>query len=50
MIEEGFRRLIEQGDLEGLRNALQSNSGLANQTIRWHLNQVSESDPFLYCV
>jgi ankyrin repeat protein len=40
-----FRLLIETGDLTGIRRALQAEPALANQTIRWVLNQQNESDP-----
>ena len=43
-----FRRLIEHGDVEGARRALERNPSLANETIRWHLNQDNESDPLHY--
>ncbi len=45
MTDDTFRRLIEQGDVEGVRRALERDSTLANRTIRWHLNQDNESDP-----
>jgi len=45
---DDFRLLIEQGNLEGVRAALHSDVELANQTIRWTLNQVNESDPLHY--
>jgi ankyrin repeat protein len=48
MSDENFRLLIEQGDVEGVRSALDSNPRLANETIRWHLNQDNESDPLHY--
>jgi len=48
MSSDDFRLLIEQGNLEGVRAALQSDVELANQTIRWTLNQVNESDPLHY--
>jgi len=43
-----LRLLIERGDVEGVRAALESNPGLANETIRWHLNQDNDSDPLHY--
>lgn len=43
-----FRLLIERGDSIGVKTALESNSALANRTIRWHLNQNNESDPLHY--
>lgn len=46
--EDGFRRLIEQGDVDGLRCALERDPSLANRTIRWYLNQHNESDPLHY--
>jgi ankyrin repeat protein len=48
MSNEQFRRLIEQGDVDGVRLALEHDSSLANRTIRWHLNQDNESDPLHY--
>lgn len=45
MSDDSFRHLIERGDVEGVRRALTRDSTLANQTIRWHLNQDNESDP-----
>ena len=48
MSDDSIRRLIEQGDVDGVRRALAGNSALANRTIRWHLNQDNESDPLHY--
>ena len=48
MSDDTFRRLIEQGDVEGVRRALERDSTLANRTIRWHLNRDNESDPLHY--
>jgi ankyrin repeat protein len=48
MNNEEFRLLIERGDVEGVRGALESDPGLANRTIRWYLNQENESDPLHY--
>src|SRR5688572_26695235 len=48
MSDDTFRRLIEQGDVEGVRRALERDSALANRTIRWHLNQDNETDPLHY--
>ena len=31
-----------------MESALRQGSGLANQTIRWYLNQPNESDPLHY--
>ena len=45
MTEDTVRRLIELGDVAGLRSALKVDPGLANRTIHWHLNQDNESDP-----
>ena len=45
MTDETFRRLIEQGHVDGVRSALEADPGLANRTIHWHLNQDNESDP-----
>jgi len=43
--EDVFRLAIERGDAPGVASALQSDSGLANQTIHWYLNRPNESDP-----
>ena len=48
MSDEEFRRLIEQGDVEGVRRALELDPAFANRTVRWHLNQDNESDPLHY--
>ena len=48
MSNEDFRRFIEEGDVEAVRDALESDPGLANRTIRWYLNQENESDPLHY--
>lgn len=48
MKNDEFRGLIERGDVEGIRNALECEAGLANRPIRWHLNQPIESDPLHY--
>jgi ankyrin repeat protein len=45
MTDDTFRRLIEHGDVDILRNALDADPGLAIRTIHWHLNQDNESDP-----
>jgi len=45
---ERIRRLIETGDLQGLRGALASDPELANQSIAWFLNQKNESEPLHY--
>jgi ankyrin repeat protein len=45
---DDFRLLIERGDVDGIRGALESEPALANQTIRWFLNQRNESDPLHY--
>lgn len=45
MADDLFRRLIEHGDIDGVRNVLEADPGLANRTIHWHLNQDNESDP-----
>jgi ankyrin repeat protein len=45
---ERFRRLIEDGDLQGLKGALASDPELANQSVAWFLNQKNESDPLHY--
>jgi hypothetical protein len=42
---DDLRRLIETGNVDGLRYILQSEPTLANQTIDWHLNQHNRSDP-----
>lgn len=43
-----LRRLIEQGDVQGVRRALHSDPELANETIRWQLNQDNDSEPLHY--
>jgi ankyrin repeat protein len=48
MTNDEFRLLIERGDAEGVRGALQSDSELANRSIHWYLNQQNESDPLHY--
>jgi hypothetical protein len=48
MSDDTFRRLIEQGNVEGVRRALERDPTLANRTIRWHLNQDNETDPLHY--
>ena len=48
MKKEEFRLLIERGDIDGMRDALESDPELANRAIRWHLNQQNESDPLHY--
>jgi uncharacterized protein len=45
---KNFRELIEQGDVEGARHALERDPSLANSTLHWHLNQDNESDPLHY--
>jgi len=45
MADDRFRRLIEQGNVGGVRHALEVDPGFANRTIHWHLNQHNESDP-----
>jgi ankyrin repeat protein len=45
---DDFRLAIERGDVDGLRGALETEPALANQTIRWFLNQQNESDPLHY--
>lgn len=45
MTDDDFRLLIEHGDTNGMRRALEADAGLANRTIRWYLNQPNESDP-----
>ena len=49
MSDDSFQRLIEQGDVDAVRRALERDSTLANRTIRWHLNRDNESDP-LHCI
>jgi len=48
MNSDQFRELIERGDVGNLRRALDSEPALANQPIRWFLNQQNESDPLHY--
>jgi len=45
---DDFRLLIERGNVDGIRGALESEPALADQTIRWFLNQQNESDPLHY--
>jgi uncharacterized protein len=45
---KNFRELIEQGDVELVKRALERDPSLANATIHWHLNQDNESDPLHY--
>jgi ankyrin repeat protein len=45
---DDLRTSIERGDVEGVRAALKFDAELANQTIRWTLNQENESDPLHY--
>jgi len=42
MTDGSFRRLLEQGDVEGVRRALAADPALANLAIQW---QGNESDP-----
>lgn len=48
MSDDSLRRLIERGDVVGVRHALEHDPTLANRTIHWHLNQDNESDPLHY--
>ena len=48
MSDEKFRLLIEAGDLQGLKDALESDPELANQSVGWFLNQKNDSDPLHY--
>lgn len=48
MTEITFQNMIEKGDYEGLKAALEKDSSLANKTIHWHLNQDNQSDPLHY--
>ena len=48
MTDDKFRLLIEHGDINGIRRALEADPELANRTIRWYLNQNNESDPLHY--
>ena len=43
-----MRRLIDKGDVAGVRRALASNPALANEPINWVLNQSNTSDPLHY--
>ena len=43
-----FDVAIRNGDVEGVRRALEADGALANRTIRWILNQTNESDPLHY--
>jgi len=48
MTDDKFRLLIEHGDINGIRRALEADPELANRTIRWYLNQNNEADPLHY--
>lgn len=48
MNADQFRMLLESGDIKTLREALTTDPTLANQTVKWHLNQDNESDPLHY--
>lgn len=48
MNPDEFRQLIERGDVDGIRGALEAEPGLANRSILWFLNQQNESDPLHY--
>ncbi|HEV2442668.1 MAG TPA: ankyrin repeat domain-containing protein [Steroidobacteraceae bacterium] len=48
MTDSEFRLLIEHGDVDGMRRALEAEPELANRTIHWQLNQDNESDPLHY--
>jgi len=48
MTVEALGVLIKAGDVDGIRDALAREAALANQTIRWFLNQENESDPLHY--
>jgi ankyrin repeat protein len=48
MSDDSFRLLIERGDMDGVRRALERDPSLANRTIHWHLNRDNESDPLHY--
>ncbi len=42
---QAFRKLIEAGDVDSVKNALAADSLLANGTVVWGLRQECESDP-----
>lgn len=46
--DDRLRKLIDAGNVEGLRAALADEPALASGTVRWHLNQWKESDPLHY--
>ena len=48
MAKDEFGRMIELGDVPGIRGALSTDPELANRTIHWYLNQPNESDPLHY--
>ena len=48
MSDDDFRLAIERGAADQVERALQANPLLANQTIRWYLNQPNQSDPLHY--
>jgi uncharacterized protein len=45
---DDFRLLIENGDVAGVRRALDAEPALSNRAIHWVLNQPNESDPLHY--
>jgi ankyrin repeat protein len=47
-LAEQFKAALTRGDTVAVRAALAKDAGLANATIRWHLNQDNESDPLHY--
>lgn len=48
LTNDEFGLLIEHGDADGVREALQADAGAANRKLRWYLNQPNESEPLHY--
>ena len=48
MSADEFRLLIERGDVDAVRSALELEPKFANGTIRWFLNRENETDPLHY--
>ncbi len=48
MSDDEFRLSIERGDADEVARVLQATPALANQTIRWYLNQPIQYDPLHY--
>lgn len=48
MSNDDFRLLLERGDVDGVRRALDREPALANRAIHWVVNPPNESDPLHY--